>query len=183
MRYLKRRANTDDYCTKQRKHCIKGASSTHEKTNERLEDLEREQNRNLQYLRRDTIEISGIPANIDDKHLEDEVLNLYDIADVSVHGRKVTKHDIQACHRIGKKGVTIVKFLNRKFANERLYCGRNLKGNSPYTAQVYINSSLCREYKFLNLLIRKAKREGELFRYKVRKGITSVQMTEGDKFP
>ena len=87
-----------------------------ESTCKRLINLERQQNKSLQYMRRDTIEVSGIPTNIDQNSLENEVINIFNAADVSVHGNRLTHMDIHACHRIGKKKeITICKFVNRKF--------------------------------------------------------------------
>ena len=47
-----------------------------EATNKRIEALERQQNSTLQYYRRDTIEISGIPESVKQEDLEDEVLRI-----------------------------------------------------------------------------------------------------------
>ena len=153
-----------------------------ERTDRRLEMLERVQNSNIQYLRRDSVEISGIPDSIPDSKLEDEVIKIFDIAGVKVGDQKLDKIHIHACHRIGTKGKTIVKTVNRKFAENALYRSKNLKGKSPYENSIYINSSFCKEYGFLNYIVRKAKRDGRIFRYKVRKGITSIQMDETDEF-
>ena len=89
-----------------------------EKVDKRLEILERVQNSSLQYLRRDTVEISGIPADIPQSCLEDEVIKVIDTAGVTVEERKLDKLQIHACHRIGTKGVAIVKTVNRKLAKQ-----------------------------------------------------------------
>ena len=140
----------------------------------RVEKLERHQNKNFQYLRRDSIEISGIPANISHNDLEDEVIRIYDMAEVRVHDTKLNKLAIHACHRIGKKGKVIVKFTNRKYAIQGLYCGKNLKTNPPYRSPTYINNSFCPEFSFLNYAVRQAKKENKIHFYKVRHGITSI---------
>ena len=147
-----------------------------EETNERLIKLEREQNLSFQYLRRDSVVISGIPNNIKQDALEDEVVRIFDMAKVVVNNSKLDKSQIQGCHRIGKKGNVIVKTVNRKYAMESLYCGKNLKGKSPYETPVYINNSFCKEYQFLNFLVRRAKREGHVYGFKVKRGITRAQM-------
>ena len=152
------------------------------KVDKRLEILERVQNSSLQYLRRDSVEISGIPDTVPQAQLEDEVIKLFNVAGVKVDNQKLNKLQIHACHRIGSKGVTIVKTVNRKFAEQGLYCSKNLKGKSPYPTDVYINSSFCKEYGFLNFIVRKAKREGKIFRYRVKKGVTSVQLIENGEF-
>ena len=155
-----------------------------ELTNKRLEKLEREQNRSLQYNRRNNIEISGIPANIPTNDLEKEVIKLYQAADITVHGQKLAHRDIEACHRIGKKNVTIVRYVNRKFAREGLWNGKNLKGKNVYGADsaVYINNSFCNEYRHINFLIRKAKKDGKIHHWKVRNGINMVKVAENEEY-
>ena len=108
-------------------------------SNEKLEKLEREQNRHIQYQMRDTIEISGIPTSVKQNDLEGEVLKIFETAGVEVNGYKLDYYQIQACHRIGKKGVTC-KFDNQKFANNAIYSGKNLKGKELYgtNSGVYI---------------------------------------------
>ena len=91
-----------------------------------LEILERVQNSSLQYIRRDTVEISGIPEDIHQKQLENEVIKIFGITGVAVEGQKLDKLQIHACHKIGKKGKTIVKTVNHKFAEQALFCSKNL---------------------------------------------------------
>ena len=155
------------------------------KHNERLEKLEKEFNRNLQYQRRDTIEITGIPKAIPVEDLETEVVKIYNAAMVKVHGQTLRPLDIQACHRIGKKKeVTIVKFVSRKFAYGGLVSGKNLKGVGVYGAgtNVYINNSFCDQYRHLNFLIRGIKKNNLIHHYKVKKGTNLIQVREGDEY-
>ena len=107
-----------------------------EESNKRLIRLERNQNEHLQYTRRDTIEITGIPKNIKQDDLEDEVIKIFEAANVSVGGERLSKIQIQAVHRIGKaQEKTVAKFVNRRFASEAMYASRNLKDNSHITIQ------------------------------------------------
>ena len=68
-----------------------------------------------QYIRRNNIEIVGIPNKISDKYLEQTVIDLADSIDV-----RISKNDIEACHRLkDRRNVdgpkrTIVRFVNRK---------------------------------------------------------------------
>ena len=84
----------------------------------RITELERSHYLYLQYGRRESVEITGIPDTVEQKDLEEEVIKVYDAANVKVHGRSLMPEDISACHRVGMKGKTIVRFVNRKFANE-----------------------------------------------------------------
>ena len=157
-----------------------------ETTNNRMEKLEREQNKSLQYNRRNNIEITGIPTRIKTDALEDEVIKIYNAAGVKVEGRNLEKMDIEACHRIGKKGVTICRFVNRKFSRMGLINSQKLKGKELYgkDSKVYINSSFCFEFKHLNYLIRGLKKEKKIAGYKERNGINFIRIigAEEDDF-
>ena len=74
--------------------------------------------------------------------------------------------------------------MNRKFAREAIVNGRNLKGSKRYgnDSQIFINNNFCKEFKFLNFVIRKAFREKKIYRYKIRNGVTSVQMDPNGTF-
>ena len=152
------------------------------KQNERVEKLERQFYLNQQYQRRNTIEITGIPDTIAQNQLQNEVIKIYTAAQIVVDGDTLERRDIQACHRIGKKGVTICKFVNRKFANEGLYNGRNLKGKDLYgnNSKVFINNSFCDEYRHINFLVRQAKKNNSIFRWKVKHGVNYIKVNEND---
>ena len=70
---------------------------------------------NSQYSRRDSLEITGVPKSINDEQLEDEVLEIFKDAKATLNRQQIKIPDIQAVHRIGKKGRVIVKIVNRKF--------------------------------------------------------------------
>ena len=142
---------------------------------DRLIELERSHYLYLQYGRRESIEISGIPSNIQQKELETEVIKIYNEARVKIHGRELTQMDIAACHRVGKRGDTIVRFVNRKFAMEGLYHGKNLKGSKLYDTPIYINNSFCREFKKYGYFIRKLKRKSLIAGYKIKNGVFQIR--------
>ena len=80
---------------------------------------------NNQYVRRNNIEISGIPNSVVDDALEDKVISILEKIDV-----KVSKNDIEACHRLpaSKKNPTkrtIVRFVNRKSSEACLKSKKN----------------------------------------------------------
>ena len=87
-------------------------------------------------------------------------------------------------HRLRDGKTTIVRVINRKYSTEALRKGRNLKGTTRYGEgnKVFINNSFCREFKFLNFVIRKAARVKLIYRYKIRNGVTSIQLKEGGEF-
>ena len=64
----------------------------------------------LQYGRRDTVEITGIPETVTDEMLEDEVLEMFKDAQVKINRQPLKEAGIQACHRLANKKTTIVKW-------------------------------------------------------------------------
>ena len=62
--------------------------------NSRLEALERRMNLHEQYNRRESVEISGIDKNITQANLEDKVIEIFAAAEIEVHGKALTKHEI-----------------------------------------------------------------------------------------
>ena len=152
--------------------------------NLRLYHLERSQFMHLQYNRRESFEVSGIPENIPTDHLEDEILDICKEAKVAVNHQPLKKADIVACHRIGKKGDVICRVLNRKFAREAVINGKkHLKNTKRYgERKIYVNNSFCHEFRFLNFVCRKSNRDGKINRYKVKNGVNYVQIDEFSKF-
>ena len=143
---------------------------------DRLVELERSHYLYLQYGRRSTLEITGIPAEVDQKDLEDHVINMFQEAQVKVHGKALDHMDIEACHRIGKKNVVVTRFANRKFAREGLYKSKNLKGKKLYADQaIYVNQSLCKPFQYIGFVIRKLRRLNLIEGYKIRNGVFSIK--------
>ena len=150
--------------------------------NERITVLERSQYLYEQYGRRESVELTGIPNSVQQKDLEDEVIDIFNEAKVTVDDSQLTKKDITACHRIGKRGVTIVRFVNRKFAYQILRNGKNLKDSNLYENRVYVNNSFCREYSKYGYIIRTLKKERRITGYKVRHGVNQIQLEEKGEF-
>ena len=86
----------------------------------RVVELERSHALYLQYSRRNCVEITGVPANVDHNDLEKHVINIFDEAQVLVHGRSLDHFDMEACHRIGKKNVV------SSFCESQICSGRTL---------------------------------------------------------
>ena len=130
------------------------------------------------------MEISGIPSNIEQKDLENEVIQVFNEAKVRVHGRPLDPMDIAACHRIGKKNVTIVRFVNRKFAYAGLTSGKNLKGTKLYgeNSSIYINNSFCKEFSRYGYIIRKLQKLSLIAGYKVKNGVFLIKQNGTDNF-
>ena len=78
-------------------------------------------------------------------------------------------------------GKTIVRFVNRKFAKEILYHGKELR-NNPNFKSIYVNNSFSKEFAYINYKIRMAQKSKNIFRYRVKNGVTLIQKTESDEF-
>ena len=126
----------------------------------------------------------GIPENIDNDHLEDEVIEIMKEAKVSVNRQPLKKSDICAVHRIGKKGTTIVRVVNRKYSRNAIISGRNLRGSKRYgdDTRLFVNENFIPEFRFTNYVVRKAFREKIIHKYKIRNGVTHVQKDPDGSF-
>lgn len=147
----------------------------------RLEKIEREMNKDRQYLRRDTIEISGIDDGIDDEEIEATCLKLLKFANVKVGTKTPTTNDIHAAHRKGKKGTVILKFTNRKFAEFAMKNRDKFRDNESYK-NMYINQSLCPEFSYLSYALRCAKRNKVIHSIKFKHGVPMAKKTQRDDF-
>ena len=117
---------------------------------ERIISLERRCAESEQYSRRECLEFSGIPQNVKHEDLENKVRHILSKIDVVI-----PPENIEACHRIGKKGTTIVKFSRRKDVSAIFSSKNKLKQANPNAlgipndTKIYINESLCPENRKL----------------------------------
>ena len=114
--------------------------------------------------KKELVKISGINRNVKQEELEEKVIEICNATKVEIDGHRVSKYDITACHRIGRKGKTICRFVNRKFANGLLYNSKSLKDVAQLKS-IYVNNSFCREYGLINFLIRRAHKHKQIYRY------------------
>ena len=157
------------------------AKIAEKKYDERLVKLEREVNKDRQHLRRDTIEFAGISADIPGDKIEDECLGILKAAKVKVGNKFPAAKDVHAAHRKGRKGIVILKFVNRKFAVQALLNRYKLRELDDYS-DIFINQSLCPEYSYLNFAVKKAKRNNEISYYKLKNGVSLIQKETDSPF-
>ena len=131
-------------------------------------------NKDKQYAGRDSVEIMSISRDVGDAHIEDECIKILKSAKVKVGNKFPSTLGIQAARRKRNKGKVIVKFVNRKFASAAISNRSNLKGIDDFT-NIYINSSLCPEFSFLDFAVRKAKKNKEIYSFRIKNGITLFQ--------
>ena len=87
------------------------------KLEEQLLEIDQKNNHLDQYIRRNNLEIQGIPANVTDDELEGKVIYIF-----SCLGIEITGSDIEDCHKIGYANPknTIIRFVNHKFSYQAL---------------------------------------------------------------
>ena len=114
----------------------------------RIGIIEKNSYRNSQYSRRECIEISGIPADVENNNLENTALEI-----ISRAGVNVPNEDVEGCHRIGRNNATILKFSRRKDCYATLKVRKEISkikfDDININDKIYINQSLCQYYKTL----------------------------------
>ena len=122
----------------------------------RVQNLERSHLNSLQYQRRESVEICGLPETVSDDNLESTCIDILN----DIGCGKMKKNQVRACHRLKNRGKAIIRFVNRKNADLALHNKKHLKDldKQKYglTNNVYINESLCRPMGFLAFKVRSA---------------------------
>ena len=124
-----------------------------EDLNERLHYLQVELYGTQQAMRKEDVEISGIPSNISDAKLEGTVIAILNkLVRVPIH-----RMEVDSCHRISGPGKeTIIRFKGRKRSeevkdNSKLVNGMDLSEfGFPTTVKLYINDNLSTYYKSIH---------------------------------
>ena len=117
----------------------------------RLTTLEKQCWANAQYLRRECLDIVGIPHEVSEEVLEEKVLKIF-----GKLGCDISPDRTEACHRVGRATVTvIVKFSKRKDCQHVWSVRKDMKKLTmedfelPGNNKLFINRSLCPYYKML----------------------------------
>ena len=76
--------------------------------NKRVLDMERQCWANVQYSRRECLEVAGIPRDVSNENLESKVPEVF-----SKVGCEILSRDIEACHCLTNNDRVIVKFASR----------------------------------------------------------------------
>ena len=126
-------------------------------------DIEHQTNTLNQYTRRENIEIRNIPERINQRNVEQYVLEVLESI-----GIKLVPYDLVAVHRLGKfiegkNRNVIVRFVNRKNA---FSCLRNAKklaiSNTHEYKKLYIIENLCPTYKKIFNYLYKLKKDNKI---------------------
>ena len=144
----------------------------------RVQLLEKTVVSSMQYSRRESIEIHGLPETVKDDELEGKCLGVLE----DIGCGKIDSSQVHACHRLKNRKNTIIRFVNRKVADNALHNKSKLKNinRGKYglanDANIYINENLCRPMQFLAFKVRKAFREKIIVSYNIWKGRLSVKL-------
>ena len=130
----------------------------HQKLQARVEDMERENLNNSQYLRRRQLEIWNLPTSITDaSDLKKEVAQLLALTEVPI-----TAADLDVCHKLKKDGRVIIEFHKRDLRDRLVRARKVLKHKHPDLVKkncpkLSILESMANEYKRLDFICRQLK--------------------------
>ena len=148
----------------------------------RLVDMERQYWVNAQYSKRECLELVGIRQSVKDDDLEKVVTKI-----VNKVGINITERDVQAVHRIGKEGRTIVKFSNRKDCHALVKVKSDLNTLTmkdfgfEENNKIYVNESLCPYYSVLWAKRKRLHHLQKIFSFYVSNGSIKIKIKENDK--
>ena len=133
---------------------------------------------NMQYTRRESIEIHGIPESVKDDKLEEKVVDVLE----EIGCGRVKSYRIHACHRLKNRTKTVIRFVSRKNADLALHRRGKLKDFDAVKhgfkadTKLYINESLCPTMQYLCYLVRTCKTEKTIDSYNLWKGRLTIKM-------
>ena len=160
------------------------------KKGEDLVEVERDVIDLQQYIRRNNVEICGIPESVENKNLEKTVVKIAEIIGVDIKS-----NDIEACHRLVKRRNeggpkrTIVRFVNRKNCESLLRNKKKLKFDETKNKlnhigiknNLFINSNLSPYNKLLWGKCKHLQEEGMIDRFWVYNGSLHIAELDGDE--
>ena len=174
-----KKSNKDDLCTLI--VFLRGKVEeleSYQLVSKRVQLLEKTLVSSMQYSRRESIEIHGLPETIKDEELEGKCLGVLE----DIGCGKIDSSQVHACHRLKNKNNTIIRFVNRKFADKALHNKSKLKNinREKYGVandkNIYINENLCRPMQYLAYKVRQALRDRKIVSYNIWKGKLSVKL-------
>ena len=141
-------------------------------------NLKRKLNQNNNYHRQENLELSGIPESVSDDNLEATAISI-----LNKTGVALTSKDIVDCHRMRNKKVVIIRFVNRKNAQEALANSRSLQGNTNdiiSNSVIYINRNLTPESMSLRWKAKLLKRANHIHDFGTnRRGVWVKSQSDG----
>ena len=150
--------------------------------NKRVIDMERQSWANAQYLRRECLEVAGIPRDVSNENLESKVLEVFSKVDCEILSR-----DSEACHRLTNNDRVIVKFLRKKDFDQVSSVKRDLRKIKLEDIRlrgsnfIFINPSLCPYYRMLWSKSKRLLDLGKINNFYVSSGKIKIRIQENSK--
>ena len=141
--------------------------------------LEKEMNIFQQYNRRESVELSGVPADIPQHELENFIIET--LRRIGVNN--LSSYDVAACHRLRQKFKNekvprvIIRFTNRKRAYESIINRRHLRELNDL-AGIFIHNSLCFKFREVHEKCAEMKINGEIKKFWVFNGFINIKRTD-----
>ena len=143
----------------------------------RIVTIERQCWANVQYSRRECLEVARIPQQVDEKNLETKVLSIFHKI-----GCTIDATFIDDCHRLGKNNVRVIgKFPRRKNCKQIFKIKRDLNTDDldlPRDTKIYINQSLCPYYRILWSKAKRLQNIDSIDNFYISSGSIKIKVTE-----
>ena len=149
---------------------------------------------NDQYQRRNNLEISGIPDNIEDDKLESMCIrianNIINEPGEPYNGDNEINHsDVEACHRLRTTNSnniknTIIRFKNRKhcdsiYQNKKKIADLEIEELEDSVKSIYVNDNICSYYKELAAKCRRLKKRRKISDTWTSYGTVKIKLKDG----
>ena len=138
---------------------------------------------NAQYSRNECVEVVGIPCQVDDKHLKEKLLSIFQKV-----GCTIAAKFIDDCHQLGKNNDrVIVKFTRRKDCKQVLQVKKDLKDltaddlDLPQGTKIFVNQSLCPYYRILWSKTKRLQSMGKINNFFISGGTVKTKIDENSK--
>ena len=145
-----------------------------------IEEIKRTE-ASFQHGRLEQMIVSGVPESIPHEELEDRCIKIIN----QIKDYPVAERDISACHRVGKKNDTIIRFINRKDVEDCLKNRSKLKdldreavGLNP-AAKIFVSENLSPYMAKLAFYCRTLKRKFVIDKITTFKGVIKIRRPVG----
>ena len=148
-----------------------------------VENTKRQCWANAQYLRRECMEVIGIPKTVESKDLEHIVYKVFNSI-----GFDIEKDRIEDCHHLTKSDRTIAKFSQRKDCQHLMCIIKGLKDLNPTNlsfpegTKIYVNDNLCPYYRGLWNECRKICNNTKICSYFTANGTVRIKQVENGPY-
>ena len=146
----------------------------------RIVTIERQCWANVQYSRRECLEVARIPQQVDEKNLETKVLSIFHKI-----GCTIDATFIDDCYRLGKNNVRVNgKFTRWKNCKQIFKIKKDLRDlnmddlDLPRDTKIYINQSLCPYYRILWSKAKRLQNIGLIDSFYISSGSIKIKVTE-----